>query len=82
MATRLFENDPVKSYPFEVYRKVLEDAYASGYRGIGTADIAEGHRKMQAGLEPASGAERFLREHLRRHLEGASEDEASEAVGS
>ena len=77
MAIQVFE-----SYPFEVYRRVLEDVFASGYLGIGTADIAEEHRKMQAGQEPASGAERFLREHLRRHLGGATRDEASEAVGS
>lgn len=67
------ESRQPSSYQLEVYREVLEDLSASGHQGVGVADVAQAHRRMQAGHEPGSALDRLTCEHLRRRLGGSSE---------
>lgn len=61
----------------EVYRQVMEGLRADGFQGVGVADIAAEHQRMQEGRKDGTVALRHIRELLRRHLAGSSE-----AVGS
>ena len=51
-----------------VYRKVVEDMAADGFRGIRLDEVADTHRELQASRPVTSVIGRSITRSLRRHL--------------